>query len=257
VIEKWITAVLGALYDSRVFLAAKRQPIRSSDPAPQQQLHGSRDVGWIPLNTSLTLDRTVRWALGDPIDSRLRPGVKHSEVLGFDDSLSRGVQILEVDVLRATVTSAKLLTGDCEPGAQLDQGKNDAATRFHALDRAQVNLVDATEVGRRMLPAMRPGEIDKSPAGQTREQALTGLIVDRSPADLGDRRVLAQQMAHCPSFRLPIPRLPATTRVPEEGSSFGEADSPAAASAASPCSTMFPSWKSTPWAISRHFGLRR
>ena len=57
------------------------------------------------------------------------------------------------------------------------------------------DVLDPAEVGRRVLPSVRAGELDQLAGGQRRRQALPRLLVDRSPAGLGDRRVLAEKMA--------------------------------------------------------------
>ena len=66
-----------------------------------------------------------------------------------------------------------------------------------------------------MLPAERAGEVDQLARGERRLEPLARLVVDALPVLLGDRRVLAQEMAHdAVPFRLPIPSdvLPATSR---------------------------------------------
>ena len=51
-----------------------------------------------------------------------------------------------------------------------------------------------------------PGEVDELARGERGRQALARLVVDQLPARLGDRRVLAQQMAHARApLRLPMP----------------------------------------------------
>ena len=80
----------------------------------------------------------VRRALGDALDAGLWPGVEDGRVLGLDDSLRRGVQRVEVDVLGAAVARAQLRARHREARAQLDQRQHDPTVGFHAFLLADV-----------------------------------------------------------------------------------------------------------------------
>ena len=56
-----------------------------------------------------------------------------------------------------------------------------------------------------MLPAQRAREVHEPARGQRWGQPLARFLVDALPRFLGDRRVLAQQVAHRDALRLPMP----------------------------------------------------
>ena len=144
------------------------------------------------------------------------------------------VERVQVDVVRAAVGVAQLAARDRERRAQLDDGQHAAQRGIEAAGRRGGELGRAAEVRRRVLPAVRPGEVDELAGGEGGGQPLAGLVVDEAPARLGDGRELAQQMAHdAAPLRPPMPseRLAATASGPSNASS----------SASSPCSTMSPS----------------
>ena len=72
-----------------------------------------------------------------------------------------------------------------------------------------VERADTAEVGRRVVPAVRAGEVDELARGERGLQALARLLVELAPAGLGDRGTFTQQMVHSPvPLRLPIPSDP-------------------------------------------------
>ena len=94
-------------------------------------------------------------------------------------------------------------------GPQLDEGQHSPhAPRPHP--RPGLHLVDPAEIGRRVAPPVRAGQVDQLPGGQVRDQAALGLRLDLLPGGLRDRGQLAVEVVHhSPPFRLPIPSDPA------------------------------------------------
>src|SRR6185437_13683146 len=114
-----------------------------------------------------------------------------------------------VAVVGAAVRVAQLTAREREVHPQLDERQHAAAKRRDATDRAAVQAVDTTEVRRRVLPAMRPGEVDEAAGGERRREPVARLLVEHLPARVADRGELAEQMVHRgTSLRLPIAREP-------------------------------------------------
>ena len=159
-------------------------------------------------------------------------------VLGAGDTPGRLIECFQVDVLGTTLGVVELRASHGEPRAQLDQGEDPPLPGVDALLRYAGKLVRSTEVARGVLPAVWAGEVDELPGGEGGRQALARLGVEELPARLGDRCVLAEQVAH-PSLprKLPSPR----DSPPASGAPRSAWPSVASSSDSSPCSTMSPS----------------
>ena len=87
--------------------------------------------------------------------------MEHGHVLGDRDLMRGIVESLEVHVERAPVVVAQLGQRDGEAGAQLDQRQHAPLKRGDALAGRRRHLGAAPEIGGRVLPAARAGEVDE------------------------------------------------------------------------------------------------
>ena len=131
-----------------------------------------------------------------------------------------------------------------------------AATPSH--DGRSSTRLDAAEVGRRVLPAVRARRSRRAcgrRAPATSRSRASSSSSSQPPSVIGASSRRRWFIAASPC-RLPMPSEPSEPAT--SGASRRRRARPRRpASAASPCSTMSPGWNSTPWAISRHCGVRR
>ena len=92
------------------------------------------------------------------------------------------VERVEVDVQRAPVVVSKLRDRNRKGGTQLDQGQHATLQRGHSLAECFRHGFRASQVGGRMLPAARPGEVDQLAGSQRGREAFLGLGVEQLPA---------------------------------------------------------------------------
>jgi len=105
--------------------------------------------------------------------------------------MGRFVERVQVDVLRSPIGIAQLAARERERCAQLDHCQHAALHGLEVGDRCVGERRRAAEVRRRMLPAVRSGEVDQLARSERGRQALTGLVVDEAPARLGVGRTRA------------------------------------------------------------------
>ena len=134
--------------------------------------------------------------------------VEDGDVLAQGDLAHGLVELGQVGVVGAAVDVVELDPRDLELGAQLDEGEDLALRRGHAFGRPG-DLGDPAEVGRRVGPPVRAGEVDQLAGGQVGGEARLGLVVDDVPAGVGDRGQFAVEVVHRSApFRLPMPSEP-------------------------------------------------
>ena len=171
------------------------------------------------------------------------PAVEDGDVLGDRDAMGCVVERAEVDVGAAAVVVAELVERNREVGAQLDERHDLAPQRADALDGDAARRLSCVRGSWPSAPSRSgPAKSTTLRAASAARSRGARLVVDQLPGRVGDRRVRAKQVVHRDApFRLPIPSEPA-------GSSWRRPRLrlPDSASAASPCSTMSPGWKSTP-----------
>src|SRR6201999_2505242 len=255
-VEQGVPAVLGGLDHLDVLVGTERQAVGPLDAGLAQPLDRPRDRARVGVGARPERLRLERRGLEHALDPGFRPAVEDGAVLGDRDLVGGKVERLEVDVDRAAIVVAHLRPRDGEVDPHLDQRQDAALQRLDAL-LADLDRVDPPEVRRRVLPALRPDEVDQPACRQRPREAIARLIVEQLPVRIGQRRVAAQQVVHRPTpFMLPIPSEPSPPAIGATSSSSSPSSSEAA-SAASPCSTMSPSWNRTPLAISRQRGTLR
>src|SRR6185312_2489132 len=240
VLEQGVAAVLGGRRNTKKHLVAEGQRVGAADAVAQKLLDGAGHRAWVADRLAAELQALVRRGVGDAGDRGLAPAVEDCAVLGHRDLVGGAVQRLQVRIGGAAVIVAQLGATDRELGADLDHGQDLALQGGHALARRLGHSLDASQVGGRVLPAVRAGEVHELAGGQEHAQPLAGLV-------------FAQEMvAHEKApLRLPMPS------DPDPSSPDPMASPLASASAASPCSTMSPVLNRIPWAISRQMGERR
>src|ERR1700761_9394878 len=255
VVEERGAAVLGGVDHLDVLVGTARQAVGPPDPRVAQPLDRPRDRARVAVGARPERLRLERRGLDHAVDPGFRPAVEDGAVLGDRDLVGGEVERLEVDVDRAAIVVAHLRPRDGEVDPHLDQRPEAALQCVDAL-LADLDRVDPPEVRRRVLPTLRPDEVDQPPCRQRPGEPLARLVVEQLPVRIGQRRVAAQQVVHRPTpFMLPIPSEPSPPAIGATSSS--SSSSPDAASAASPRSTMSPSWNRTPSAISRQRGTLR
>src|ERR1700761_8190317 len=256
VVEERVAAVLGRLDHLDVLVGTERQAVGALDPRLAQPLDRPRDRARVAVGARPERLRLERRGLDHAVDPGFRPAVEDGAVLGDRDLVGGEVERLEVDVDRAAIVVAHLRPRDGEVDPHLDQRPEAALQCVDAL-LADLDRVDPPEVRRRVLPTLRPDEVDQPPCRQRPGEPLARLVVEQLPVRIGQRRVAAQQVVHRPTpFMLPIPSEPSPPAIGATSSSPSSSSSDAA-SAASPWPTMSPSWNKTPAAISRQRGTLR
>ncbi len=121
--------------------------------------------------------------LGDTRD-RTVPAVEDGDVLGHGDLMRGIVERLQVGVVGATVGVAQLGPRELEVGAQLDHRQDASLQSGDALARrCSSGPVRPRFVGR-VLPTVRPGEVDELACGERRGQALARLLSSSSQPSL-------------------------------------------------------------------------
>ena len=239
-VEQRVAAVLGRSRDARVAARGpSARPYGPSMPAAQQRLDRPRDVARVAVAVVAERDRgRAVEASATPVMPRRSPAVEHGAVLGDRDLAGGRVEGVEVDVLGAAV--ARRAAPRARP--RTARAARRAAARAAAPPRRR-------RPARRRAPRSRPRFVAEcsQPSGPAKStslraasagvEALARLVVDQLPAGLGDRRVLAQQMAHRRApLRLPIP----SDSLPAQRLAARRRALDAPSSASSPCSTMSP-----------------
>ena len=150
----------------------------------------------------------MRALLGDAQDPGRGVAVEHGDVLGHGDLPHRIVELGQLDVPRPAVGVVELFAGHGEAGTELHEGQHAPSGRRHAFGGAG-HLVDPAQVGGRVPPAVRPGQVDQFAGGQMGDEAALRLRLDLGPRGLGDRGELAVEVVHHSlPFRLPMPSEP-------------------------------------------------
>ncbi len=129
----------------------------------------------------------MRGALGDAFDPAGPVPVEHGDVLPDGDLLHGLVQLGQVEVDGAPIGVVELDARDAELRSHLDQGQHTSLGPGDALGRSR-DRCDPAQVGGRMLPAVRPGEIDQLARGEIRGEPALGFVVDGGPAGLRNWR---------------------------------------------------------------------
>src|SRR5881296_2270887 len=116
------------------------------------------------------------------------------------------VELAQVDVRTAAVVVAKLRETNREVGAKLDERQYLPLQCGDTVDGRDGDLGRAPEVGGRVLPPARAGEVDDLARSERGGEATSSLFVDQLPAGVGDRRVRAKEVVHrAAPFMLPMP----------------------------------------------------
>src|SRR5580693_1845472 len=170
-VEQQMPTGLGALDDQGVELRTQRQPVGTTDATVEQQLDRLGDDAGISGHLGPPGQRLVRRYLHDPGDSTSLPAVEDGDVLRCDDFASGPIEILELDVLGATIPGTQLGAVEREVRVQLDEREHHSSVRAYRLDARDLwerHVLHATEVGRRMLPTERSDDVDKTACRETR-----------------------------------------------------------------------------------------
>ncbi len=224
VVEHEHPPVLGRLDHAGVLVGAEREPVGALDARVEQGLDGAGHVARITGVVTREGDGVMRRRRGHPDDPGCIPTVEDRDVLRPGDLAGRLSQPVQVDVGGTTVGRQQLVPVDREGGPELDERQHPAPLGREPRDRSGAEVVGATEVAGRVVPAERPFELDQLARRERGDQLATALVVDRLPPGVGDGRVAPQQMVHrATSLRLPIPR------EPEDGG--GDSGAPPSASA--------------------------
>ena len=165
-------------------------------PAREQQLDGLGDVARIALAVVAERDRIVRRGLGDALMPAASQPWKTARVLGGREPCAAASSVVEVDVLGAAVGVGELRARDGERRAQLDERQH-AALRGRRRPRGASTARSTrprfvAECSQPCGP-VKSTSLRAASAGASRSRASSSMQL---PARLGDRRVLAQQMAH-------------------------------------------------------------
>ena len=215
--------MLGGLEDHGVDLGVDGQAVGSADSRTPEDVGGPGHGVRVLLHVRFDGDGRVRGALGDAEYPRRHVPVEHGGVLGNRDLPDRLVEVGQLHVGRSPVGGLDLLTGHGERGTEFDEGQHTSSRRLDPLGWG-LDLVDPSEVGRRVCPAVRACQVDQLPGGQVGDQAALGLRLDLPPGGIADRGELAEEMIHhSPPFRVPIPSDPARGRPAEPPSALASA----------------------------------
>ena len=205
VVEQRVAAVLGRLEHARVRLGTEREAVGAVDAGAQQRLDGPGDVARI-ARRSPRRARSGR-AARPPRSPRCPRPPSRGRPRGSRPRRSVGglVERVEVDVVGAAVGVAQLGRESANGARSSTSGSTRRCAASTPPPGASATR-RAAEVRGGVLPAVRAGEVDELARGERGRQALARLVVDQRPGRLGDRRVLAQQMAHdAAPLRLPMP----------------------------------------------------
>ncbi len=137
----------------------------------------------------------MRRRLGDALMPALGPAVEDGVVLGHGDVAPRPCRAASKSTSSAPRSPARSSSRETvKSRAPRPAGARGGAGAVDAVAAAPAERLDAAEVRRRVLPAVRAGEVDEPARGQRAREPLARLLVDRVPARVGDRRVPAQQV---------------------------------------------------------------
>ena len=194
-----------------------------------------------------------------PVDAGLRPAVEDGDVLGLGE-LARGASSVAKSTSSAPRSPARSSSRETVKSARAARpaaARGAAAPRRPCTAPRAIGSV-AAEVGGRVLPAVRAGEVDEPAGGEPgRRRSRASSSISCQPASvIGAWARSRWSSLTPPPFRLPMPSEPpprdAARRCVASSSSPSRASS-----AASPCSTMSPCWNSTPCGDLAPLGRRR
>ena len=136
--------------------------------------------------------------------------MKDGLVLGHGDLVGGVVERPEVGILGAAVDVAELGQLELEAGPHLNQRQHAPLHAGDPFAGGRFERDGAPEVGGRVLPAVRPREVDELAGRERGREPLARLVVEFLPSRVADRRQRTKQMVHRSApFRLPIPSEPA------------------------------------------------
>ena len=216
-LEQRIAAVLAGLEHAGVGLGAEREPVGPVDPGRAKRVDGLGDVARVALAVLAERDPIVRRRFDDAGDPGRAPAVEDGGVLGAGDPRGRPRRARPGRRPRRRDRRPRAPSGRPRTAPAARPARERAAAAPRRPPRGLGDLLGPPEVGRRVLPAVRAGEVDQLAGGERGRQPLAGLGVEQVPARLGDRRLLAQQVAHrvapaagrrCPSDSLPASGAP-------------------------------------------------
>ena len=105
-------------------------------------------------------------------DHHAVPAVEDGDVLGHRDLVGGLVERFQVGVDGAAVGVAKLRARYVEVRSHLDEREHASLEPGHPVTRRRRHRARAAQVGRRVRPAVRSGEVDQLAAGERRGEAL-------------------------------------------------------------------------------------
>ena len=202
VVEDDQSAVLGGLHQAGVAVGPEGQPVGTADPDAEQGLDRLGHVAGVELDVLAEGDPGQAVTLGDADDAGGGPAVEDGHVLGLGDAAGRPVELGQIGIGGPAVDVAQLVPRHREVGPQLGQRQHPALVGPKPVARGGDRRHPA-QVGGRMGPPVRPGEVHQPAGGQRRHHPLLDLVLELLPPVIGDRGVGAEQVVHWAApFRL-------------------------------------------------------
>ncbi len=195
--------------------------------AARQQRDSAGDVLGIARVVVADRDRRMRRRRDDAGDVGGFVAVKDEPVFRERSRAARRDDRVEIDVVRTPVGGRELGACNEERCTELDERENASPHRRHAFDRTPCERLHAPEVDRRVLPSVRPLEVDQPTSSEIVLQRSRRFVVDGLPGPIGDGSEFSQQMVHgrfpISCRRSPMPRLSSRDSATAKGFNAGGA----------------------------------